>query len=37
METGVVEHDDAQLVCRSVTGECVDEGDHMLASDALLN
>jgi hypothetical protein len=37
METGVVKHYDGQLVCRSVTGEFVDEGDYMLAFDALLN
>ena len=37
METGIVEHYDAQLVSASVTGEFVDEGDHMLAFDAFLN
>ena len=37
METGVVEHDDGQLVWRSVTGEFVDEGEHMLALDAFFN
>lgn len=37
METGVVEHYDGQLVLVSVTGEFVDEGDHMRALDAFLN
>jgi hypothetical protein len=37
METGVVEHYDGQLVCRSVTGEFVDEGKHMLAFDTFLD
>ena len=37
METVVVEHYDGQLVCRSVTGEFVDEGDYMGAFDAFLD
>ena len=37
METGVVEHDDSQLVLVNVTSKFVDEGDHMRALDAFLN
>ncbi len=37
METGIVEDHDAQLASGSVTGEFVEEGDHMLAFDAFLN
>lgn len=37
METGIVQDYDGQSVCRSVTGECVDEGDYMGALDAFLD
>lgn len=37
MEAGIVEHYDGQLSCRSVTGEFVDEGDHMGALNAVLD
>ncbi len=37
METGIVQDHDAQLVSASVTGEFIDEGEHMCALDALLN
>ena len=37
MEPGVVEDHDGQLISGSVTGEFVDEGDHVGALDALLD